>query len=124
MTRVNVVPVTELSRQHLVAEYRELPRLFNLVRAAYWRGATGQMYRDAYPHYRMGVGHVLFFYGRLGFVVERCIQLKDEMLRRGYNPVHKADAIDVTGIDNDWFGYWTPTAEALEFNRARIRERS
>lgn len=26
MTRINLVPVEELSNQHLVAEYRELPR--------------------------------------------------------------------------------------------------
>ena len=27
MTRINVVPVKELSDQHLIAEYRELPRV-------------------------------------------------------------------------------------------------
>lgn len=28
MTRINVVPVTELTDKHLLAEYRELPRIF------------------------------------------------------------------------------------------------
>lgn len=27
MTRINVIPVSELSDQHLIAEYRELPRV-------------------------------------------------------------------------------------------------
>lgn len=31
MTRINRIPVEELSRQHLVAEYRELPRVFALA---------------------------------------------------------------------------------------------
>jgi hypothetical protein len=31
VTRINLVDPKELSRQHLVAEYRELPRIFNYV---------------------------------------------------------------------------------------------
>ncbi|MBP7000765.1 pyrimidine dimer DNA glycosylase/endonuclease V [Amaricoccus sp.] len=38
MTRINVVPPEELSRAHLVAEYRELPRVFGMVRAMIARG--------------------------------------------------------------------------------------
>ena len=38
MTRINCVPPSELTVQHLVAEYRELPRIFALVRAAIARG--------------------------------------------------------------------------------------
>ena len=37
MTRINCVPVEELHQKHLVAEYRELPRVFRLAEAA----ATG-----------------------------------------------------------------------------------
>lgn len=32
MTRVNVIPVEELHDKHLIAEYREIPRIVNLVR--------------------------------------------------------------------------------------------
>ena len=34
MTRINVVPVQELQREHLVAEYKEIVRVFALARAA------------------------------------------------------------------------------------------
>lgn len=34
MTRINCVPVEELSGPHLVAEYRELPRVFALAEKA------------------------------------------------------------------------------------------
>ncbi len=34
MTRINCVPVEELSGPHLVAEYRELPRVFALAQRA------------------------------------------------------------------------------------------
>jgi len=32
MTRINVIPVEELTTKHLVAEYRENPRAFALAR--------------------------------------------------------------------------------------------
>lgn len=32
MTRINLVHVKELADQHLMAEYRELPRVFGAVR--------------------------------------------------------------------------------------------
>lgn len=35
MTRINVVPVEELTTKHLVAEYRENPRVFALAHKAY-----------------------------------------------------------------------------------------
>ena len=33
MTRINLVPVEELSNQHLMAEYRELPRIPNAIKS-------------------------------------------------------------------------------------------
>lgn len=32
MTRINLTLVSELTDQHLIAEYRELPRVFGIVR--------------------------------------------------------------------------------------------
>ena len=34
MTRINCIPVEELSTPHLIAEYRELPRVFALAHNA------------------------------------------------------------------------------------------
>lgn len=124
MTRVNCVHVQELSREHLVAEYRETPRLFNLVRAAQARGGVAAAYREAHPIYVLGPGHVKFFYGRLTYVVKRCVELTDEMVRRGYAPQFSSGYVDVSGIDDEWFGDWTPTDEALKANWARIKERT
>ena len=38
MTRINVVPVEELTNKHLMAEYHEITRIFRLVREAQNRG--------------------------------------------------------------------------------------
>ncbi len=119
MTRINCVPVAELSRQHLVAEYRELPRVFALAGRA---RAAGRM--DGPAEYTLGTGHMRFFYTRLGYLADRHAALVAEMKRRGYQPsyagVRRADYPD---IPDDCWGGWTPTPEALALNRARLIER-
>ncbi len=120
MTRINVVPPRELSRQHLVAEYRELPRVFGLARKA---AAAGRK-PDAPDHYTLGAGHVLFFYTRLGWLIDRQKALIAEMLRRGYHPTHTDTSDLLDGIPPEWIRYWIPDANALAINRARIAERN
>ena len=119
MTRINCVPVEELSRQHLVAEYRELPRVFALARKAAER-------RDIklIEHYTLGKGHVLFFYTRLAYLARRHAELVREMQRRGYKPAFTAPLEEAhADIPAELWGDWTPTEEALAVNRQRIAER-
>ncbi|RYD66589.1 MAG: endonuclease V [Verrucomicrobiaceae bacterium] len=123
MTRINVVVPTELSRQHLVAEYRELPRIFNLVRKAAERGEAPNLLEI--PEYTLGRGHVRFFYPRLTWLANRQDALVAEMLRRGYSPGFTTPMRLVhADIPVGWWGDWSPTDDALSINRARIRERS
>jgi len=120
MTRINCVPVEELSGPHLVAEYCELPRVFALAQKAALRGNFSQP-----AAYTLGKGHLLFFYTRLGYLARRHAELIKEMKRRGYSPtftgVRRGDFPDAP--DSYWED-WEPTTEALSLNRARIKERS
>lgn len=122
MTRINCVPPAELTTQHLVAEYRELPRIFGLVRAAIARGERPDDSRNP-RDYRLGPGHVRFFYPRLGFLARRQEALVAEMLRRGYSPSFTDPAGLLAGMPAEWCGDWTPSADAMALNRARIAER-
>lgn len=74
MTRINVVPVEELSDQHLIAEYRELPRAvkqnFDLT--------------DAPKKYTLGKGHVKWAAQHPGFLINRFYNLCNEMKYRGF----------------------------------------
>lgn len=121
MTRINVVPPNELSGKHLAGEHHELPRVFSLVRRAQERGERPD--KNAIPTYRLGEGHVRFFYPRLMWVWHRYSILRYEMTKRGYQinpePLPLRD-----GINPEWFGVWRVTPEALEINRARLKERS
>jgi len=125
MTRINLVPPKELSRQHLLAEYRELPRVFSLARK---RISFDQIRHPWHygvpPQFTLGRGHMLFFTGRLLFLLVRYQSLIDEMRRREYKPkpvpLHRL----VKGIPAIMFGNYTPTREALAASRQRIKERS
>jgi hypothetical protein len=119
MTRINCVPVSELCRQHLVAEYRELPRVYALARMALQRNEKPE---DHPSQYNLGKGHVRFFYSRLAYVASRHQALVDEMLSRGY-VVNFPSVPDLKGWPPDWLRDWRPDEQALEHNRARIKER-
>lgn len=119
MTRINCVPVKELSGPHLVAEYRELPRVFALAQKAALRGSFSQP-----DDYTLGKGHVMFFYTRLGFLAQRHLQLINEMKHRGYKPGFSGiKREDFPSIPDDYWADWRPSAKAMEINRARLKER-
>ena len=74
MTRINLIPPSELCDKHLIAEMHELPRVFRLARPC----------PDAPKQYTLGKGHVKFFYDKIAFLHGRFIALVDEMLNRGF----------------------------------------
>lgn len=121
MTRINCVPPSELSREHLVAEYRELPRIF---KSAAYAWAWGFTKADSLPTYRLGEGHLKFFWDKLGYCAQRHRALVKEMQRRGY-------VTNITNPDRRWvddmppeaWGMWEPTEAAMVLNRARLRLR-
>lgn len=123
MTRINVVPVESLHTKHLVAEYRELPRIFALAHKA---SMSSKPWTNKQPKsYTLGTGHVLFFYDKLQWLSDRHKELVQEMLNRGYNPAF-------TGcLKQEWQGripqgywkHWEPDNQAVEINQQRINER-
>ncbi len=122
MTRINCIPPEELTGPHLVAEYRELPRIFPLVRAAILRGERPDDPRNP-AEYRLGAGHVRFFYPRLGYLARRQALLVRDMLARGYAPAFTDTSGLLEGFPPEWCADWAPTAAAMALNRARIAER-
>lgn len=123
MTRINVVPVEELTTKHLVAEYRENPRVFALAHKAYTNKT--KWYNKQPSDYVLGTSHVLFFYNRLKYIATRQKQLVDEMIKRGYNPQF-TECLEQQWRDKFPANYWNdyiPTEHALQINRERIKQR-
>lgn len=121
MTRINCIDPILLNDAALGAEYRELPRVFGLVRKAAAKGLKPTDLKIP-KNYTLGKGHVLFFYDKLLYLMLRYDnEIVPECRIRGRKVAYPT--IDTTGIPVQWFGGWVPTREAIILNYERIKER-
>lgn len=124
MTRINLVPPSELMDQHLFAEFREIKMVpASLQRSILARGVTGVLARIP-KEFTLNTGHVYFFYDKGRYLRQRYRAICQELKRRGiqYNP----DALfDPEGLmcQSPWNGDYCPTRKALAVVRARISQR-
>lgn len=110
MTRINCIPVQELTDKHLLAEYREMSRISN---AAY-------SHPEIPNNYRLGKGHVIFFYDKGEYLRKRYEeQIVPEMQKRGFRTNYTIYRKHPDGLNNDW----TPSDIDMQINRERINER-
>jgi hypothetical protein len=122
MTRINCIPVEELTDKHLGAEYRELPRLFGQIQKAIERGESPDDPRNP-KEYKLGKGHTRFFYNKTEWLIKRYVWLVKECLVRGRAVNYPSVPPFVFTFDKKWCNDWEPTPEAMELNRQRIQER-
>lgn len=123
MTRINVVPVQELSQQHLIAEYREIMRLPNNLKKALNRKSKPFSFDEIPSQYVLGPGHVKFFFSKMQYLEQRFEQLVTEMHRRGYSPNY-TDSSMFRNCLPEFYNNYTPTELAIKLNRDRIKERT
>lgn len=123
MTRINVVDPKELSQLHLVAEYREIMRLPGNLKTWLNRKSKAPSFDEIPKEYKLGAGHVKFFFNKFKFLEKRFESLVEEMIARGYKP-NFTDSSIFTTCDNMFYNDYVPTLEAIEINRIRIKERS
>lgn len=123
MTRINLVLPSIMTRGHLLAEYRELPRVFAYVEAAHLRGLKPDTLPGVPSRYVLGRGHVKFFYDKLRWLVRRQCHLVIEMKRRGYRPAYSDPYSLVCGIDDCWFNDWKPESSDVMTNLRRLMDR-
>ena len=116
MTRINVgIPPKELTAKHLLAEHREIKRIPNCV-------AKGRYNMDGIPkRFKLGKGHVKFFYNKLLYLSKRYLQLYKECITRGFNVQNyiKAWADVPIELMNDY----RPTKEDRLIVQQRINEK-
>lgn len=108
MTRINVIPVCELSDQHLIAEYRELPRVLKQTINV----------KDTPKEYCLGKGHVKWAKCHELFLVKRQMDIIREMRFRNFH-VSYGQLFDLSRFDGDYM----PTIDAIKVNRDRIKEK-
>lgn len=140
MTRINLVPPSILTNKHLMAEYRELPRIFTAVRKLMdkcepRRGDAWtklMVSKEITNEYVLGKGHVKFFYNKIPYLLERykniCSELRfvrkfnidrsmiEDILHNGEECVIMARV--------DMLHDWEPSPEEIYLNMARLCKRS
>ena len=122
MTRINVIPPRKLSDKHLIAEYRELPRIFGLIRAAQDRGESINDKRNP-AQYVLGSGHVRFFYDKAGWLQCRQQELVNECLHRKFNITYTDTSKLLNGIRHRRRKNWEPSEADEALNIERINQR-
>lgn len=128
MTRINVVPPSELTDKHLVAEYRELPRVLRRAVLAIESGKEPSDFKIA-EHYLLGKGHETFFIDKCEFLWLRWNNLRSEMIHRGMKPqetfrnIVKCRARRIRKFGRCYYNFYVPAEVAKVINRQRIQER-
>lgn len=114
MTRINLVPVDELTDQHLLAEHREIKRIPNAITS--WKYSISWMPNK----YTMWKWHIKFFYNKLLFLRNRYNMLFDECIKRWFNvSCYINSFILYEWLNNDY----NPDNEAINISRNRINEK-
>lgn len=116
MTRINVgLKPSELVSKHLIAEHREIKRIPNCIK-------KGKYSLDGIPkEFKLGAGHVKFFYNKLKYLHNRYIELYCECIDRGFNVTDYSNAFD--DLPNELYNDYEPTKKDREIIIERINER-
>lgn len=89
MTRINCgIPPKTLHRKHLLAEHYELVRIPNQLHKA-------DLSIPIPKKFRLGEGHVRFFYDKGLYLLKRYLEIRKECIRRKYNVQNFASSFDV-----------------------------
>lgn len=116
MTRINAgIDPAELTGPHLLAEHREIKRIPNVIK-------KGKYTLEGIPKkFKLGAGHVKFFYDKLLYLHNRYNKIHLECLKRGYNVENYNAAFDNVPIE--LYNDWEETPESRKLLQARIAER-
>ena len=116
MTRINVgIHPTELTDKHLLAEHREIKRIPNCV-------AKGKYNMNGIPErFKLGTGHVKFFYNKLLHLRKRYIRLYEECIKRGFNVQNYIGAWN--NVPEELMNDYKVKANDIRIIRERINEK-
>ena len=122
MTRINLVPPTELTDQHLIAEYREIFMVAGSLRRTLL-SKNGYNESKVQKKYTLNKGHVYFFYNKGKYLHKRYLDLISEMKSRGFVPMETRMFPDKIFINNDLYNDWVPDNDDFLLIRKRINQK-
>ena len=122
MTRINLVAPSELSDQHLIAEYREIfmvgSALQRSMRSNNWENTKKKLPRE----FTLNIGHVKFFYDKGKYLHYRYLKLINEMCKRGMRPDPNRK-FKRSQWPDELYKDWEPEEKDIRLVRRRIKEK-
>tara|TARA_B100000945_G_C20424862_1_gene619919 strand:- start:2444 stop:2848 length:405 start_codon:yes stop_codon:yes gene_type:complete len=122
MTRINLVEPSELTDQHLIAEYREIFMVAGSLKRTLL-SKRGYQKSKVPLNYTLNNGHVYFFYNKGKYLNKRYKKLISEMKFRGFKPNKNRKFPKKIFIDNDLYNDWSPNLEDYKIIRDRIHKK-
>jgi len=120
LTRINIVPVEELTDQHLMAEYREIFMIGSALQISL-KSKNWDPKRIP-KKFTLNTGHVMFFYNKGKYLYNRYEQIKKELTKRNFK-LDKSRLFKVTQFPTEYYNDWEPTKEDQAIVWQRIEER-
>jgi len=121
MTRINIIPVSELTDQHLIAEYREITMVPAALKRTL-RSKVGLQYKKISKEFTLNTGHVYFFYNKGLYLNKRYDEIVSEMKYRGFNP-DPTRRFPKEVFPEELYNDWMPSLNEQKVIRQRIREK-
>lgn len=117
MTRINLIKPSQLTDQHLIAEYRELPRIFWAVKKKLeeWKEIK------VWENYKLWTWHVIFFYDKLLFLEKRYNLIIFECIKRWFNIKHSS--YDISDIPEEYKKDFNPSQDEINISQERINQK-
>ena len=122
MTRINIVPPQSLMDQHLMAEFREIRHIGPSLQRSMNSKNFHKVKSTISKSYTLNKGHVMFFYDKGLYLYKRFLDIRDELLNRGFN-INKDTEFNLHLFPDDYKGDYTPTMDEIQINLDRINLR-
>ena len=122
MTRINLIDPSELTDQHLIAEYREIFMVGGSLKRTLV-SKNGYQESKVPKRYTLNAGHVYFFYNKGQYLDKRYQELIKEMKKRGFKPDKTRTFPKEIFVKNGLYNDWIPNSEDYKLIRQRIEEK-
>ena len=122
MTRINIISPSELTDQHLIAEYREIFMVAGSLKRTLI-SKSGFVESKVPKNFTLNNGHVYFFYNKGKYLYKRYNLIIKEMKSRGFKPDENRIFPKDIFILNNLFNDWEPNQIDIKIIRKRINEK-
>ena len=122
MTRINIISPSELTDQHLIAEYREIFMVAGSLKRTL-TSKSGFVESKVPKNFTLNNGHVYFFYNKGKYLYKRYNLIIKEMKSRGFKPDENRIFPKDIFIMNNLFNDWEPNQSDIKIIRKRINEK-